>query len=289
MKQLNITQQISLDENLSLNKYMKEIRKIKLLTSEEESSLTTKIKHEDKKALEALISSNLRFVVSVAKQYQHQGLPLVDLINEGNIGLIRSVRLFDDTKGFKFVSYSVWWIRQSIMQAISECARLVRVPINKITNILMVRKILIKLEQELQRDPSVEEIAEVLGMDVSFVQDALNSSNTHISLDKPISDDEACDNDMYDTFQNNEENPTDYNLQNQSLAIDIERTLNTLSKRESSVLRYLFGLNGVTVHTIDETSKELNLSYERIRQIKESTLVKLRSFDKNKLLLSYSY
>jgi RNA polymerase primary sigma factor len=287
MKQLKITKQITLRETPSLEKYMREIGKISLLTPEEEVELTRKIRKGDKKAFELLVNANLRFVVSVAKQYQNQGLSLPDLINEGNLGLIKAAELFDETRGFKFISYAVWWIRQSILQALAEQSRIVRLPLNKLGTINKINKAFIKLEQDFQREPTPEEIAEMLDIQKLFVEEALNSSNYEVSMDAPLRDDNNNDdNNLYDVIANQTPDP-DSSLMDLSLKREIERSLGTLKDREAEILRYTFGLNGMPTHTLEEISKKLDITHERVRQIKEKALKKLKNIRRSRLLKQY--
>jgi RNA polymerase primary sigma factor len=287
MRQLKITKQVTNREAPSLDKYLREIGKVKLLTPDEEVMLVRKIREGDRKALEILINSNLRFVVSVAKQYQNQGLTLPDLINEGNLGLIKAAERFDETRGFKFISYAVWWIRQSILQSLAEQSRIVRLPLNKIGSINKINKAFTKLEQEFQREPMPEEIAEVLDLQPSIVDESLNSSNFHISMDAPLKDDEMSENNLYDVLVTNETPNPDISLLDVSLKVEIERTLSTLNDREAEILRFYYGLNGMNAHTLEEIGKELDLTRERVRQVKEKALKKLQNVHRNRLLKSY--
>jgi RNA polymerase primary sigma factor len=287
MKQLNITKQITIKEAPSLDKYLREIGKIKLLTPEEEELMVRKIRNGDQRAQEILVTSNLRFVVSVAKQYQNQGLTLSDLINEGNLGLIKAVELFDETRGFKFISYAVWWIRQAILQALAEESRIVRLPLNKISTINKINKAFIKLEQDYQREPTAKEISEMLDIQHIFVEEALNSSNHHVSMDAQIPDEEYPENNLYDIMTTNETPDPDSSLIETSLKREIERTLGTLRVREAEILRYTFGLNGTPTHTLEEIGKKLDITHERVRQIKEKALKKLKSIRRSRLLRPY--
>jgi len=288
MKQLRITKQVTIREAPSLDKYLREIGKIKLLTLEEEEVLGRRIRNGDQKALETLVTSNLRFVVSVAKQYQNQGLTLPDLINEGNLGLIKAAELFDETRGFKFISYAVWWIRQAILQSLAEQSRIVRLPLNKIGSINKINKVFIQLEQDFQRDPTAEEIAEILDLQDIFVEEALNSTNLHISMDAPLTEnDENSENDLYDVMTVNETLDPDSSLIDTSLKREIERTLGSLKAREADILRYTFGLNGMPTHTLEEIGKKLEITHERVRQIKEKALKKLKNSRRSRLLKPY--
>jgi RNA polymerase primary sigma factor len=287
MRQLKITKQVTNREAPSLDKYLREIGKVSLLTTDEEVKLVHKIRNGDRKALEILINANLRFVVSVAKQYQNQGLTLPDLINEGNLGLIKAGERFDETRGFKFISYAVWWIRQSILQALAEQSRIVRLPLNKIGSINKINKAFTKLEQEFQREPMAEEIANVLNLHTSVVNESINCSNFHISMDAPLKDDDKNENNLYDVLIFNEIGTPDNSLMDSSLKMEIERTLSTLNDREAEILRYYFGLNGMNAHTLEEIGQALDLTRERVRQVKEKALKKLQNIHRNKLLKPY--
>ena len=287
MRQLKITKQVTNREAPSLDKYLREIGKVKLLTPDEEVLLIRKIRAGDRKALEILINANLRFVVSVAKQYQNQGLTLPDLINEGNLGLIKAAERFDETRGFKFISYAVWWIRQAILQSLAEQSRIVRLPLNKIGSINKINKAFTKLEQEFQREPMPEEVAEVLNLHPSIVDESLNSTNFHVSMDAPLKDDEKSENNLYDVMTINETPNPDVELLGNSLKVEIERTLSTLNEREAEILRFYYGLNGLNAHTLEEIGKELDLTRERVRQVKEKALKKLQNINRNRLLKSY--
>jgi RNA polymerase primary sigma factor len=287
MKKLRITKQITIREAESLNKYLREIGKIKLLVSDEEESLARRIRKGDRKALETLVNANLRFVVSVAKQYQNQGLTLSDLISEGNLGLIKAAELFDETRGFKFISYAVWWIRQSILQALAEQSKIVKLPLNKLSTINKINKTFIQLEQDFQREPTAKEISEVLDIQHVFVEEALNSTNYHVSLDAPIIDEENGENNLYDVMAINETPDPDSLLMDLSLKKEIERILGTLKDREAEILKYTFGLNGVPTHTLEEIGKKLEITHERVRQIKERALKKLKNGRRSRLLRCY--
>jgi RNA polymerase primary sigma factor len=287
MKKLRITRQITIREAASLDKYLREIGKIKLLVSDEEEQLARRVHNGDRKALEILVNANLRFVVSVAKQYQNQGLTLSDLISEGNLGLIKAAELFDETRGFKFISYAVWWIRQSILQALAEQSRIVKLPLNKLSTINKINKTFIQLEQDFQREPTAKEISEVLDIQHVFVEEALNSTNYHVSMDAPIIDEENVENNLYDLMAINETPDPDSSLIDSSLKKEIERTLGTLKDREAEILKYTFGLNGTPTHTLEEIGKKLEITHERVRQIKERALKKLKNGRRSKLLRSY--
>jgi len=286
MRQLKITKQITNRESHSIDKYLQEIGKVSMLTAEEEVELAKKIKDGDDRALMVLVQSNLRFVVSVAKQYQNQGLSLSDLINEGNLGLIKAAKCFDETRGFKFISYAVWWIRQSILQALAEHSRLVRLPLNKISSINKINKIFAKLEQENEREPTPEEIGTSLEMTPKEVKDNIKVSSRHISMDAPLKSDE--DNNLYDIFSNHDEgNSPDIKLQKESLIQEIERTISTLSHREAEILRMYYGLNGGTHSSLEEIGNKLELTSERVRQIKTKAIKRLKSSYRCKRLKTF--
>jgi RNA polymerase primary sigma factor len=287
MRQLKIVKQVTNRETISLDKYLHDISKESLITAEEEAELAALIREGDKAALEKLTKANLRFVVSVSKQYQNQGLNLSDLINEGNIGLIKAAERFDETRGFKFISYAVWWIRQSIMQAIAEQARIVRLPLNKIGNITKINRTFSHLEQVYEREPSIDEIADMLDMTPNEVKDSLRISGRHISVDAPLSSDEES-NTMLDVLTEKDGilNP-DKQLMTESLRNEIERSLSTLSYREAEVLRMYFGMNIKTPLTLEEIGESFELTRERVRQIKEKALRKLKHTSRCKLLKTY--
>ena len=285
MRQLKITKQVTNRDTLSLDKYLHEIGKVELLSAEKEVELAKRIKKGDREALEMLIKANLRFVVSVSKQYQNQGLSLPDLINEGNLGLIKAAERFDETRGFKFISYAVWWIRQSILQALAEQARIVRLPLNKIGSINKINKAFNKLEQEFQREPTAEEIAEIMELKPDLIEDSMNFSNVHVSMDAPLRDEEG--NTMYDVMLNEDSPLPDEELMDSSLRQEIERSLATLGEREAEILRYYFGLKGYQQHTLEEIGDEFGLTRERVRQIKEKAIKKLKNQYRNRLLKSY--
>ncbi|MDX9771527.1 MAG: RNA polymerase sigma factor RpoD/SigA [Tenuifilaceae bacterium] len=285
MRQLKIIKQVTNRETVSLDKYLHEIGKVELLTTEEEVNLARKLKEGDKAALDQLVKANLRFVVSVSKQYQNQGLSLPDLINEGNLGLIKAAKRFDETRGFKFISYAVWWIRQAILQALAEQARIVKLPLNKIGSINKVNRAFTELEQKFEREPSIEELSEVLELAPDDIKEALKSSNRHISMDAPISQDEEST--MYDVLLSNESPSPDRGLLNDSLRKEIERALATLTPREASIIRLYFGLNGKHPHTLEEIGEELDLTRERVRQIKEKAIKRLKQATRSKVLKSY--
>ncbi|HKJ78393.1 MAG TPA: sigma-70 family RNA polymerase sigma factor [Prolixibacteraceae bacterium] len=285
MRQLKITKQVTNRDTLSLDKYLHEIGKVELLSAEKEVELAKRIKRGDREALETLIKANLRFVVSVSKQYQNQGLSLPDLINEGNLGLIKAAERFDETRGFKFISYAVWWIRQSILQALAEQARIVRLPLNKIGSINKINKAFNKLEQEFQREPTVDEIAELMESRPDLIEDSMNFSNSHVSMDAPLREEEA--NNMYDVTLNEDSPSPDNELISGSLRKEIERSLATLGDREAEILRYYFGLKNYQPHTLEEIGDIFGLTRERVRQIKEKAIKKLKNQYRNRLLKSY--
>lgn len=287
MKQLRIVQQVTNRESPSLDKYLNEISKFKLLTPDEEVSLARKIRKGDRKALETMVNANLRFVVSVAKQHQCPGMQLADLINEGNLGLIKAAERFDETKGFKFISYAVWWIRQSILQSTSELSRIVRLPSNIILSFNQVNKAFTQLEQSYEREPAIHEIAEVIDLHPSVVDGSLNSTQFHLSLDAPLKGDESGDSSLYDLLTENDAPATDMPLNDMSLKHEVDRTLATLDDREAEIIRYYFGLNGLEAHSLEEIGQEMNLTRERVRQIKVKALTRLQKFPRNRLLKAY--
>ncbi len=285
MRQLKITKQVTNRDTQSLDKYLHEIGKEDLLTADEEVELARRIRKGDARALDKLIRGNLRFVVSVSKQYQNQGLSLPDLINEGNLGLIKAAQRFDETRGFKFISYAVWWIRQSILQALAEQARIVRLPLNKIGSINKINKTLSKLEQEFEREPSAEEIAKTLEIQPEDVKKALMSSNRHVSMDAPLQQGEEGS--MYEVIPNQDLPLPDKTLITDSLRKEIERTLTTLAAREADILRLYFGLNNTPPHTLEEIGEKFDLTRERVRQIKEKAIRKLKQTSRSKNLKTY--
>ncbi|MEI7831338.1 MAG: RNA polymerase sigma factor RpoD/SigA, partial [Prolixibacteraceae bacterium] len=284
MRQLRIIKQITNREAPSLDKYLLEIGRIRLLTSDEEIFLSQQIRAGNQAALDSLVKSNLRFVISVAKQYQNQGMLLSDLINEGNLGLIKAAHRFDETKGFKFISYAVWWIRQSILQALVENARMVKLPQNKVDTINKVNKTYAQLEQEFQREPTVEEIATYLQMNVMMVDQSMQSSGVHLSLDAPMFDDDENENSQYDLYANDFSPSPDNDLLETSLKIEIKRLLSKLDGREAAILSSYYGLNGKQALPLDDMSVRFGITRERIRQIKDSTIKKLKSFPSQTIL-----
>ncbi len=287
MRHLRIAKQVTNRDTASLELYLQEISKASLISVDEEVNLARKIKNGDRKALIKLIQSNLRFVVSVAKQYQNQGLTLPDLINEGNLGLIKAAERYDETRGFKFISYAVWWIRQSILQAIAEQSRIVRLPLNKIGSISKINKAFTKLEQDYQREPMPEEVADLLKLQIKIVKEALETSNYHVSTDAPLRESDGDEITLYDTFVNDESPSPDLSLINSSLKIEIERALKTLSEREAEILRYYFGLVGENPLSIEEIAILLHLTRERVRQLKDKALKNLKNVQKSRLLRSF--
>lgn len=285
MRQLKIIKQVTNRETPSLDKYLHEIGRVELITAEEEVELARRIRQGDGGAIEKLVNANLRFVVSVAKQYQNQGLSLPDLINEGNLGLIKAAQRFDETRGFKFISYAVWWIRQSILQALAEQARIVRLPLNKIGSINKINKTLADLEQRFEREPTVLEVAQALELAPGEVKDAIRTSGRHVSMDAPIGQEEEGS--MYDILLNSDAPSPDKGLVTDSLRKEIERALSTLSEREASIIRLYFGLNEKHPHTLEEISEEFDLTRERVRQIKEKAIKRLKQSTRCKMLKSY--
>jgi len=285
MRQLKITKQVTNRETASLDKYLQEIGKVELITAEEEVNLAQRIKQGDRAALEKLTKANLRFVVSVSKQYQNQGLSLPDLINEGNLGLIKAAQRFDETRGFKFISYAVWWIRQSILQALAEQSRIVRLPLNKIGSINKINKAYAKLEQEFEREPNAEEIAEILEVTENEVKESLKNAGRHISMDAPLIQDE--DNTMYDVLRSEEAITPETELLYESLRKEIDRAISTLTAREADVIRLYFGLNGSHPMTLEEIGEKFDLTRERVRQIKEKAIRRLKHTSRSKILKSY--
>ena len=287
MRQLKITKQVTNRETASLDKYLQEIGRVDLITAEEEVELARKIKEGDLKALDRLTKANLRFVVSVSKQYQNQGLSLPDLINEGNLGLIKAAQRFDETRGFKFISYAVWWIRQSILQALAEQARIVRLPLNKIGIINKVNKAFAELEQELGRTPTIDELAEVLEISETDVKYSISNSGRHISMDAPLKEGDEGSSSMYDVLQNPESNNPEKDLIAESLRSEIERSLSTLKLREADVIRLYFGLGDQPPMTLAEIGLRFDLTRERVRQIKEKGIRKLKNTSRSKMLRAY--
>ena len=285
MRQLKITKQVTNRETASLDKYLQEIGRVDLITADEEVELAQRIKAGDVAALEKLTKANLRFVVSVAKQYQNQGLTLPDLINEGNLGLIKAAQRFDETRGFKFISYAVWWIRQSILQALAEQSRIVRLPLNKIGSINKINKMYAYLEQANERVPSAEEIARELDMSVNDVKESMKNAGRHISMDAPLVEGE--DSNLYDVIRSNESPNPDKALILDSFRTEIERALETLTPREADVVRLYFGLSDQHAMTLEEIGETFDLTRERVRQIKEKAIRRLKHTSRSKILKTY--
>lgn len=286
MRQLKITKQVTNRESKSLDKYLQDISKVDLITAEEEVELAQRIREGDQIALEKLTNANLRFVVSVAKQYQNQGLKLPDLINEGNVGLVKAAKRFDETRGFKFISYAVWWIRQSILQALAEQSRVVRLPLNKIGVINKINKTFSHLEQINERPPSAVEIAKELDMSESQVKVALKNSGRHLSMDAPFKEGEN-DSNLYDVLSSSESPNPDDQLMKDSLSVEINRALDTLSQREADVIRLNYGIGNQPAMTLQEIGDMFDLSRERVRQIREKGIRRLKHQSKNKMLKKY--
>ncbi|MCU0390236.1 MAG: sigma-70 family RNA polymerase sigma factor [Thermoflexibacter sp.] len=285
MRQLKISKQITNRESQSLDKYLQEIGKVDLLSPDEEVELAKRIREGDQLALERLTKANLRFVVSVAKQYQNQGLSLGDLINEGNLGLIKAAQRFDETRGFKFISYAVWWIRQSILQALAEQSRIVRLPLNRVGSLNKISKTFSELEQRFEREPSPDELAEVLDLPTSEVVDTMKISGRHVSMDAPFAQGE--ENNLLDVLENDGEEKPDTGLMTDSLRREVQRALSTLTQREADVVALYFGLNGEHAMTLEEIGEKFNLTRERVRQIKEKAIRRLRHTSRSKALKTY--
>ncbi|MGJ8745548.1 sigma-70 family RNA polymerase sigma factor [Polaribacter sp.] len=285
MRQLKIVKQVTNRDAKSLEKYFQEISKIGLITADEEVELALLIKKGDNRALDKLVKANLRFVVSVAKQYQGQGLKLSDLINEGNLGLVKAAKRFDETRGFKFISYAVWWIRQSIMQALAEQSRIVRLPLNKIGSINKIRKIYARLEQDEQRMPTNKEIAKQLDMTETEVAQSLKNSGRHVSMDAPFKEGE--DSNLYNVLQSDESPRPDKNLMNQSLSIEINRAIESLPHKEAKVIKMFYGINLPAPCSLSEIGEMFDLSRERVRQVKQKAIKRLQSRSKTHVLKSY--
>lgn len=285
MRQLKITKQITNRENRSLDKYLQEIGSVELISAEEEVELAVRIKQGDRAALERLVNANLRFVVSVSKQYQNQGLTLGDLINEGNLGLIKAAQRFDETRGFKFISYAVWWIRQSILQAIAEQARIVRLPLNRVGALSKINKAYADLEQKFEREPSADELASVLDIDKDSIEETLKSSGKHVSMDAPLVQGE--ENTLLAVLEDNDTPRPDSSLMSESLNTEISRALDTLPQRERDVLRYFYGIGGCTPLSLEEIAENFDLTRERVRQLKEKAIKRLKSTSRSQRLRSY--
>ena len=285
MRQLKITKQVTNRETASLDKYLQEIGRVDLITAEEEVELAQKIKAGDEKALDKMTKANLRFVVSVAKQYQNLGLTLPDLINEGNLGLIKAAKRFDETRGFKFISYAVWWIRQSILQALAEQSRIVRLPLNKIGSINKINKAYAQLEQKFERPPTAEEIAELVDLSLTEVKQSLKNTGRHVSMDAPLIEGE--DSNLYDVMGSDESPSPDTQLMLESLREEIRRALDTLTPREADVVSSYFGLNAGHAMTLEEIGEKFDLTRERVRQIKEKAVRRLKHTTRSKILKTY--
>ena len=285
MRQLKIVKQVTNRDAESLDKYFQEISKIGLITADEEVELALKIKAGNSKALDSLVSANLRFVVSVAKQYQGQGLKLSDLINEGNLGLVKAAKRFDETRGFKFISYAVWWIRQAIMQALAEQSRIVRLPLNKIGSINKIKKIYARLEQNEQRMPTHKEIAKQLEMTEAEVEQSLKNSGRHVSMDAPFKEGE--DSNLYNVLQSGDSPRPDSQLMAQSLKIEIERALGTLTYKEAKVIKMFYGIGNEAMSSLEEIGEKFDLTRERVRQVKQKAIRRLQSGSKTQMLKTY--
>ncbi len=287
MRQLKIAKQVTNRETASLDKYLQEIGRVEMVTADEEVELARRIRQGDKAALERLTKANLRFVVSVSKQYQNQGLSLPDLINEGNMGLIKAAERFDETRGFKFISYAVWWIRQSILQALAEQARIVRLPLNKIGTINRINRAFSELEQKYERPPTADELAEFLECSVNDIRQSLANSGRHISMDAQLVEGDESSSSLYDVLANDSLPTPEDGLAVESLRKDIERSLSTLTTREGDVVRMYYGLNGKAPLTLEEIGERFDLTRERVRQIKEKAIRRLRHTSRSKMLKSY--
>ncbi len=287
MRQLKISKQVTNRETASLDKYLQEIGRVELITAEEEVDLARRIKVGDQAALEKLTKANLRFVVSVSKQYQNQGLSLPDLINEGNLGLIKAAQRFDETRGFKFISYAVWWIRQSILQALAEQSRIVRLPLNKIGSINKINKTFAKLEQEFEREPSIDEIAVALELSPEDIKESMKNHGRHVSMDAPLANSDENTSNMYDVLTSEDSPSPEGGLINESLRREIERALTTLTSREADVVRLYFGLSGEHALTLEEIGEKFDLTRERVRQIKEKAIRRLKHTSRSKILKTY--
>ena len=285
MRQLKIVKQITNRESQSLEKYFQEIGKVDLISAEDEVELAKRIREGDEVALEKLTKANLRFVVSVAKQYQNGGLTLGDLINEGNLGLIKAAKRFDEKRGFKFISYAVWWIRQSIMQALAEQSRIVRLPLNRVGSLNKINKTFSELEQKFQRDPSAEEVAETIGVTAEEIRDNMKNGGRHVSMDAPFANGEG--NSLMDVLTDANESTPDSDLMSDSLSVEVQRVLATLTEREADVLSHYFGLDNKAAMTLEEIGEKFNLTRERVRQIKEKATKRLQTSSRSKALKAY--
>jgi RNA polymerase primary sigma factor len=287
MRQLKIAKQVTNRETASLDKYLQEIGRVDLISAEEEVELARRIRDGDRTALERLTKANLRFVVSVSKQYQNQGLALPDLINEGNLGLIKAAERFDETRGFKFISYAVWWIRQSILQALAEQARIVRLPLNKIGNINKINRAYSELEQKYERPPSADELAEFLNCSTEEIKQSLAQNGRHVSMDAPLIENDESSSSMHDLMVGDSLPSPENNLVIESLRSDINQTLKSLTNRESEVVAMFYGLDGKSPMSLEEIGMKFDLTRERVRQIKEKAIRRLKQTSKNKVLKSY--
>ena len=285
MRQLKIIKQITNRENLSLDKYLNEISKVKLITVDEEVDLARRIHDGDLRARDRLINANLRFVVSVSKQYQNKGMSLPDMINEGNMGLIKAAERFDETKGFKFISYAVWWIRQAILQAMADQSRIVRLPLNRYSQMNKIKRTINILELKFEREPTIFEIIQASELNTNDVTEAIQNAGHYLSMDAPIFLDE--DGDMYDVFLSETNSYPDKGLLTDSLSKEIDRVINTLTQREANIIRLYFGLNGKHAHTLGEISEKYGLTQERVRQIKEKAIKRLKHASRNSVLKTY--
>jgi len=285
MRQLKIIKQVTNRENSFFDKYLHEIAQIKLITAEEEVNLARRMHNGDLEARDALINANLRFVVSVAKQYQNLGLSLPDLINEGNLGLIEAAQRFDETRGFKFISYAVWWVRQAIMQALANNARIVRLPLNRMGHINKIKRIIAELEQKFEREPTILEITQELELTHSDVKMAIENAGRYISMDAPLI--QGKEENMYDVLLNEDASSSGKELLMDSLRKEIDRVLNTLTRREADIIRLYFGLNGKNEHSLGEIGEEFNITRERIRQIKEKAIKRLKHTSRSRVLKTY--
>ncbi len=286
MQQIKITHSITNRDSQSLEKYLTDISKIEMVTADEEVVLAKRIREGDQRAFERLVTANLRFVVSVAKQYQNQGLQLIDLINEGNLGLIKAAQRFDETRGFKFISYAVWWIRQSILQALAENSRIVRLPLNRVGSLNKIGKAYAKLEQEFEREPTHQELAEILEISEDEIGSTLRLSGKHISMDTPFADGE--DNTLLDVLKNDDNSSyTDTAVMNESLSTEVARALNILSEREREVIKMYFGIGTEQILSLEDIADKLDLTRERVRQIKDKSLRRLRNSETSEALKSY--
>jgi RNA polymerase primary sigma factor len=285
MRQLQIIKQVTNRENSSLDKYLHEIGKVEMISAEEEVDLAQRIHNGDLDARDSLINANLRFVVSVSKQYQNKGMSLPDMINEGNLGLIKAAERFDETRGFKFISYAVWWIRQSILQALAEKARIVRLPLNRFSHINKIKRTITVLEQKYEREPTIVEITQALELTPADITEAIKNAGQYISFDAPLAQDEESN--LYDVLSSEDTASPDNELLTNSLREEIERVINTLTHREADIIRLAFGLNDKRVHTLGEIGEKYGLTKERIRQIKEKSIKRLKHISKSRVLRTY--